>query len=74
MTTIDAIDEAILVHLREHPRAYPQSCPDIRRLARGLLDSQPQRIDVKLIEARMKALRDTGRIRWQRAEKRYLIL
>jgi hypothetical protein len=68
-----ALDAAILNHLRQHPKAHPVSSPDIRRLAAQTEQCRDGRLPCRVIDARMKALRDAGLQRWDRSRFRYVV-
>jgi len=68
-----ALDAAILNHLRQHPKAHPVSSPEIRELARQTEQCRDGRLPCRVIDARMKALRDAGLQRWDRSRFRYVV-
>jgi hypothetical protein len=71
---VQALDAAILQHIRAHPKAHPMSSPSVRRLAaltEPCLDGQ---IPCRVIERRMKAIRGAGKIAWDRSKGRYKVL
>jgi hypothetical protein len=68
-----ALDAAILNHLRQHPKAHPVSSPEIRRLAAQTEQCRDGRLPCRVIDARMKALRDAGLQRWDRSRFRYVV-
>lgn len=71
MTDIDILDAAILRHMQEHPQVSPGRSPDVRRLAAAADYKCISRDQLRVIELRMKALRDAARYRWCPLGKRY---
>ena len=70
---VEALDTAILNHLRQYPKAHPVSSPDIRKLAAQTEQCRDGRLPCRVIDARMKALRDAGLQRWDRSRFRYVV-
>ena len=70
---VEALDTAILNHLRAHPKAHPVSCPDIRKLAAQTEQCRDGRLPCRVIDSRMKALREAGLQRWDRSRFRYVV-
>jgi len=70
---LEALDTAILNHLRKHPKAHPMSCPHIRKLAAQTQECQDGRLPNRVIEARMKALRAAGQVAWNMSRMRYVV-
>ena len=68
-----ALDAAILNHLRQHPKAHPVSSPEIRKLAAQTEQCRDGRLPCRVIDARMKALREAGLQRWDRSRFRYVV-
>jgi len=69
---VQALDAAILNHLRNHPRAHSLSSFVIRQLARHTDDCRDGRLPSRLIEPRMKALRLAGCWYWC-PSRRYVV-
>ena len=71
--SVEALDSAILNHLRDHPKAHPVSSPYIRDLARQTEQCRDGRLPCRVIDARMKALRKAGLQRWDSRLFRYVV-
>ncbi len=71
MTSLDTLDAAILQHMEEHPHICPLRSPDLRRLAAAADYKHISRDHLRVIDLRMKSLRDAGRYQYSNLGKRY---
>lgn len=74
MTDIDILDAAILRHMQEHPRVSPGRSPEVRRCAAHSSFRRISKDHLRVIELRMKALRDEGKYRWLKSCRCYEVL
>jgi hypothetical protein len=73
MDDLNALDEKILEHLRSNGQSHPFSSPDLRKLAADCLRLVRTEDPCRLLEARMKGLRDAKRLHYERLGKRYVV-
>ena len=73
MNNLTYLDQQILEHLQANGQSHPFSSLALRRLATECLHLGKMKDPCRLLDARMKLLRDAGQLAYKRVGKRYVV-